>query len=264
MPRPVTPISRRTFLVFGATVVAGACTTDDASSSTASSSSASPSTAPLAAEPDVPSIGAAGVGDNRWDGDNHGATGRQPVHARCPPRGDPDERSAVLWTRLVAGRDAPLADEVAVVWELAELAFSDVLASGVVPAAAAGGHSVHVTVDLDGPAWYRFLRRLDEPCRLGRPDARGRGTGRAPHRRRAASTSRPASTPPTATSPSGNPIWSCSSETSSTRRRPARGRTGCGRTTATNPPTSPATGRGTSSISPTPICRPRGPPARGS
>ena len=71
--------------------------------------------------------------------------------------GDPDERSAVLWTRLVAGSDAPLADEVAVAWELArEPAFGDVLASGVVPASAADGHSVHVTVDLDGPAWYRF------------------------------------------------------------------------------------------------------------
>jgi alkaline phosphatase D len=71
--------------------------------------------------------------------------------------GDPDEHSAVLWTRLLGSRNEPLGDAVDVVWEVAaDETFSELIASGTVPAYAAEGHSVHVTVDLDGPAWYRF------------------------------------------------------------------------------------------------------------
>jgi alkaline phosphatase D len=151
----VRPISRRTFLALGATVVvAGACTNDDL----ASTSTASTSTAPRPPEPaDVPStLGAAAPVTTD-------AAPTTAVPLAVSPftlgvtAGDPDERSAVLWTRLVAGSGAPLADEVAVVWELArEPAFGDVLAAGVVTASATEGHSVHVTVDLDGPTWYRF------------------------------------------------------------------------------------------------------------
>ena len=80
--------------------------------------------------------------------------------------GDPDPRSVVLWTRLVVD---PLADDGwggigevdhAVRWEVAtDEGFDDVVASGLEPAPAELGHSVHVTVD--GLAagtgyWYRF------------------------------------------------------------------------------------------------------------
>ena len=63
----------------------------------------------------------------------------------------------MLWTRLLGTRRAPLDDEVDVVWEVAtDEAFTAVASSGTYRARAAQGHSVHVTVELDGPAWYRF------------------------------------------------------------------------------------------------------------
>ena len=151
----MTPLSRRTFLAFGATVVVtGGCTSDD---DRASSSTASPPTASRPPEPDVPStLGAAAPVTTDAAPTTVAPLAANPFTLGVTA-GDPDERSAVLWTRLVAGSGAPLADEVAVVWELArEPAFGDVLASGVVPASAGEGHSVHVTVDVDGPAWYRF------------------------------------------------------------------------------------------------------------
>jgi alkaline phosphatase D len=69
--------------------------------------------------------------------------------------GDPDDRSAVLWTRLLTEQRLP--EEVSVEWEVAgDEDFGEIRASGSVPARAAEGHSVHVVVELDGPAWYRF------------------------------------------------------------------------------------------------------------
>jgi alkaline phosphatase D len=63
----------------------------------------------------------------------------------------------VLWTRLLGTPREPLTDEVDVVWEVAaDETFSELTSSGTVPARVAEGHSVHVTVELDGPAWYRF------------------------------------------------------------------------------------------------------------
>jgi alkaline phosphatase D len=68
--------------------------------------------------------------------------------------GDPDDSSAVLWTRLAG---AGLGDEVPVTWELSELeAFDEVAATGEVTAMASEGHSVHVIAELAGPAWFRF------------------------------------------------------------------------------------------------------------
>jgi alkaline phosphatase D len=72
--------------------------------------------------------------------------------------GDPDEHSAVLWTRLTLPDGSPLGgDDVAVTWELAgDETFAIVVATGEVTALASEAHSVHAVVELDGPAYYRF------------------------------------------------------------------------------------------------------------
>ena len=63
--------------------------------------------------------------------------------------GDPDERSVVLWTRLLGDQ---LPESVDVVWEVAaDEAFTDVVARGTATATAADGHSVHVVAELDRP-----------------------------------------------------------------------------------------------------------------
>jgi alkaline phosphatase D len=152
----VTRLSRRTFLALGASLVAGACTSDDAAPSSTSASQPPPS------EPPAPpsTVGTAPA---------RPATTRAPTTTATVPRlpanpfalgvtsGDPDEQSAVLWTRLLGGEGRPLRDEVDVVWEVAgDKSFRRIESSGTVPTAADHGHSVHVTVELDGPAWYRF------------------------------------------------------------------------------------------------------------
>jgi alkaline phosphatase D len=145
-----TPISRRAFLALGATVVVGACTSGDAATPTSPPSSVGRTTPPPPASPATTSATSA-------------VSTTTSVPLAADPfmlgvsSGDPDERSAVLWTRLTGRRRQPLPDDVEVVWELADdEAFRRVHTSGTAPAAGADGHSVHVTVDLDGPAWYRF------------------------------------------------------------------------------------------------------------
>jgi alkaline phosphatase D len=72
--------------------------------------------------------------------------------------GDPDDRSAVLWTRLTHPDGSALGgDDVAVTWELAgDESFTSVVASGEVTARAAEAHSVHALVDVAAPSFYRF------------------------------------------------------------------------------------------------------------
>jgi alkaline phosphatase D len=72
--------------------------------------------------------------------------------------GDPDDHSAVLWTRLVSGDPAaPLDGDVEVTWELAEDgSFGSIIDAGTVTASEVDGHSVHVLAQLAGPAVYRF------------------------------------------------------------------------------------------------------------
>jgi alkaline phosphatase D len=72
--------------------------------------------------------------------------------------GDPDERSAVLWTRLTQPDGAALdAGDVAVTWELADDdSFESGLSWGEVVTRADEGHSVHVVVDVTGPSFFRF------------------------------------------------------------------------------------------------------------
>jgi alkaline phosphatase D len=72
--------------------------------------------------------------------------------------GDPDERSAVLWTRLTKPDGSALdGDDVAVTWELAsDATFSAIIGNGDVTATAAEAHSVHAVVDLPGTSCFRF------------------------------------------------------------------------------------------------------------
>jgi alkaline phosphatase D len=72
--------------------------------------------------------------------------------------GDPDERSAVLWTRLARPDGSALGgDDVTVAWELAaDEAFTSVIATGEVVARADEAHSVHAVVDVAAPSFFRF------------------------------------------------------------------------------------------------------------
>lgn len=68
--------------------------------------------------------------------------------------GDPDERSVVLWTRLVGGGSDRVALDVAT-----DEAFTDVVRSSVVPVDTERGHCVHAVVDglaAGRTYWYRF------------------------------------------------------------------------------------------------------------
>jgi alkaline phosphatase D len=120
-------LSRRTFLALGASVVIGACSSGDgAGTASTGTPPLPPTTGALAADPFTVGVAA----------------------------GDPDNRSAVLWTRLIG---AGLPDAVDVAWEVADGEdFNAIVASGSASAVAADGHSVHVVVELSGPAWYRF------------------------------------------------------------------------------------------------------------
>jgi alkaline phosphatase D len=155
-------LSRRTFLALGATVVVGACTSDDAAPTSTTSTpsttgpSPSPTTAPTNSTSETTTATTAGSTTTS------ASTTTSPPLAANPfalgvASGDPDDHSAVLWTRLVGPPRATLEDQVDVIWEVAaDEEFGELTSSGTVPARAAEGHSVHVTVELDGPAWYRF------------------------------------------------------------------------------------------------------------
>ena len=83
--------------------------------------------------------------------------------------GDPDEGSAVLWTRLTQPDGSALdGGDVSVTWELADdEAFTSIVNSGEVVARADEAHSVHVVVDVDGPVSFRF-RSGDAVSPIGR------------------------------------------------------------------------------------------------
>ena len=72
--------------------------------------------------------------------------------------GDPDERSAVLWTRLTQPDGSALGGgDVTVTWELADdESFASITGSGEVTARADEAHSVHAVVDVAGPSFFRF------------------------------------------------------------------------------------------------------------
>jgi alkaline phosphatase D len=151
-----TPISRRAFLAVGAAVVGGACTSGRAAPSSTSGAAPPsltgppPTTATSSTSPAVPTTPPSTAV----------ATTAAPLVADPftlgVASGDPDEHTAVVWTRLTAD-DHSLPDEVDVVWEVAgDESFSRIHATGTVPATAADAHSVHAVVELDGPSWYRF------------------------------------------------------------------------------------------------------------
>ena len=72
--------------------------------------------------------------------------------------GDPDEQSAVLWTRLTEPDGSGYGGaDVVVTWELAEdESFSSVVGTGDVIAITDEAHSVHAVVDVPGPSFFRF------------------------------------------------------------------------------------------------------------
>ena len=151
-------LSRRTFLALGATIVAGACSSDDSSSqptegatelpATTNSTTSPPTTDPPTTRPATsassttaaPTTTAVSLAENPF---TLGVTA-----------GDPDPTSAVLWTRLI-GADLP--DAVDVTWELADdPSFATTSAAGTATTQVADGYSVHAVVELEAPAWYRF------------------------------------------------------------------------------------------------------------
>ena len=156
-------LSRRTFLALGATVAAGACTSDGDSADTSSrpattdpattdpattepattepattepaTTEPTPTTEPATTEPEVVPLDA--------DPFQLGVTA-----------GDPDTESVVIWTRLL-GEGLPR--RVAVEWDVAtDEGFDTITATGTVDALAADGHAVHVTVPVGATSWYRF------------------------------------------------------------------------------------------------------------
>ena len=103
-------------------------------------------------------LGAAVAITRRWRGSpgSTAAGGNPFTLGVCA--GDPDERSAVLWTRLTRVDGSPLGGEdVSVTWEIAEdESFTSSVRQGEVVARADEAHSVHAVVDVTGPSLFRF------------------------------------------------------------------------------------------------------------
>lgn len=150
-------LSRRTFLALGATFVAGACRASGGDASDpASTPSVPPSTPASTPTPDSPTTVPVPTTTST-------TTTTIPPTTTLPlaadpfvlgvAAGDPDAESAVLWTRLV-GADLP--ESVDLAYEVAaDEAFTDPL-TGTATVYAAEAHSLHLTVTVTGPSWYRF------------------------------------------------------------------------------------------------------------
>jgi alkaline phosphatase D len=100
-----------------------------------------------------------------------------PVFTLGVGSGDPTSTAVILWTRLALdptaddGAGGLPADDVEVAWDLAaDEEFTDILASELVTATAAHGHSIHVDAQELEPGttyWYRF-RIGDQTSPVGR------------------------------------------------------------------------------------------------
>jgi len=157
-------LSRRQLLALGATIVVGGCSSDDKSSSSTTGTNATTSSGP--------SVTTAGSSATTGAVTTSPAASSAPVDTapEAPSialggdpfglgvcSGDPDDASAVLWTRLVADGADELPRTIEVTWELADDSeFASVVAEGTVEARREDAHSVHALVELSGPAWYRF------------------------------------------------------------------------------------------------------------
>jgi len=154
----VAELSRRTFLALGATIVVGACSSDDSSSeptegATNPSTTSPPTTSPPTTSPPTTRPAASSSSTTAAPTTTNVSLAENPFTLGVTS-GDPDETSAVLWTRLT-GADLP--DTVDVTWELADdPSFATTSADGTATAESGDGHSVHAVVELDAPAWYRF------------------------------------------------------------------------------------------------------------
>ena len=139
-------LSRRALLALGASLlVAAACSADDDSARATTSPSGAPPTGSTDPAGSSATLAPPAPATVVLDVD---------PFALGVASGDPDATSVVLWTRLVGDG---LPDDVDVTWEVAADAdFAPVTATGATTARATDGHSVHVTVELDGPVRYRF------------------------------------------------------------------------------------------------------------
>lgn len=102
-------------------------------------------------------LGAAVAVVPRFDGRFSAAPSTNPFNLGVCA-GDPDERSAVLWTRLTRPDGSAISsDDIAVSWELADdESFASVVVWGEAVARADEAHSVHAVVDVTGPSFFRF------------------------------------------------------------------------------------------------------------
>ncbi len=176
-------VRRRRFLTSLAAVVATACSGLESDPSTSPTTGATPppptdppstsadTTGPVESavvpEPDLPAVEPLPSPPSPLGPDGFGLG---------VASGDPDAGSVVLWTRLVG--DLP--DGVDVVWELGtDPDLASIVATGVVSASSARGHSLHVVADGLTPdrRWYYRFRSGEQTSPVGRtrtlPDPAG-------------------------------------------------------------------------------------------
>nr|MBA3606025.1 alkaline phosphatase D family protein [Acidimicrobiia bacterium] len=181
-------VSRRTFLALGASVAAGACTTEGDSADTTSRSATTPAQPDPAPDTISPPTTAAATTEppvTTAPASTEPATTEPPATialAADPFRlgvtsGDPDTESVVIWTRLLGDGLSPA---VPVEWDIAaDEGFDTVTATGIVDARAEDGYSVHVTAPVDAASWYRFRAGgFTSPVGRAAPTPRVTGTGR--------------------------------------------------------------------------------------
>jgi alkaline phosphatase D len=163
----MTMLSRRVFLASSAAVVLGACRSssdgdaDDAAATTEGSTGSSttpPTTVPATTTSPPPTTAAVAFDSDPF--------------TLGVASGDPDDRSAVLWTRLAPD---PLAGggmddtDIDVVWEVsADDGFSTIETEGVAVAEARYGHSVHVVASPGPGEWYYRFRVGERMSDVGR------------------------------------------------------------------------------------------------
>ncbi len=144
-------ISRRRFLLTGLAGAAAACSSEPSGQTPESAQATTDSTASTTNAPTTTTIPSIRPVD-------------APAYEGSPPfslgvaSGDPDDRSVVLWTRLLS--DAELPEQVAV--DVAtDAAFDDLVYSGLHDAPGSHANTVHALIDtLDADSWYHYRFRV--------------------------------------------------------------------------------------------------------
>ena len=155
-------VSRRRFLVTGLAAAAAGCSSDGRDPAADTTSSApSPPTSPASSESTEAAVETAPSTTTPARLDPVAA----PPYSGLPPfslgvaSGDPDDRSVVLWTRLI-GAAGELPEQVAL--DVAnDPEFTDLVHSDLYDAPAGYGNSVHALVEgLDPDRWYFYRFRV--------------------------------------------------------------------------------------------------------